>query len=119
MTSVRQALLALCKKAIFEPCYLEVIAVLCCKRSFASKWPLFPVSSSIVVGRACIFTVMPHHEPGVLREDWPLSRGGRVWGRRKRCWERVEEALTVAESAESSLSFNKTFGFPTGSGAES
>lgn len=112
MTSVRQALLALCKKAIFEPCYLEVVAVLCCKRSFARKWPLFPVSSSIVVDRACIFTVMPYREqPGIWKEDWPLSKGDWLWGRREHCWERVEEALTVAESAESSLSLNKAFGF--------
>lgn len=83
MTSVRQALLAFCKKAIFEPCYLEVIAVLCCKRSFARKCPLFPVSSSLVVGRACIFTVMPHHEqPGILREAGygaGESTAGRGW----------------------------------------
>lgn len=74
---------------------------------------MFPVSSSVVVGRACIFTVIPHHEqPGILREDWPLSKEGWVWSRKEHCWERVEEALTVAESAESTLSFNKMFGFP-------
>lgn len=84
---------------------------------FARKWPLFPVSSSAVVGRACISTGMPRHKkPGILREDWP-EQGGTGAG--VSTAGRVERALTVAESAEFTLSFNRMFGFPLRIGVKS
>lgn len=41
-----------------------------------------------------------------------------VNGRNEHCWERVEEALAVVESAESPLYFNRLFGFPLGFGVK-